>query len=197
MAPELKERLKAIKLLVLDVDGVLTDASLYYGPEGELQKRYHVRDGLGIRMAQHFGIAVGVISARKSSLVERRMNDLKIAHWYTGQEDKLLALDELLAKCGLSRSQAAYVGDDLFDVPVMRVVGAAFAVGDGHECAKAVAHQVTRAAGGAGAIREVADAILDAQFGLSAAYERFLAATTSAGRTDSAGSVLQSGTRQS
>ena len=95
MAPDLRERLRVIKLLVLDVDGVLTNGSLYYGPGGEAHKRFHVRDGLGIRMLQHFGVQVAVISARRSSLVEKRMSDLKIAHWHTGQEDKLAALADI------------------------------------------------------------------------------------------------------
>ena len=109
MAPDLRERLKGIKLLVLDVDGVLTNASLYYGPQGEAHKRFHVRDGLGIRMLQHFGIEVAVISARKSSLVQQRMTDLKIARWHTGKEDKLEALAEIFQANSLSLAQTAYV----------------------------------------------------------------------------------------
>ncbi len=176
MAPDLRERLCAIKLLVLDVDGVLTNGSLYYGPSGESQKRFHVRDGLGIRMLQHFGVQVAVISARRSSLVEKRMSDLKIAHWHTGQEDKLAALAEIHRSEGLTFAQTAYVGDDLLDVPVMRKVGAAFAVRDAHPYTKTAAHHTTAALGGEGAVREVADAILEAQLGTSQAYEAFLSA---------------------
>jgi 3-deoxy-D-manno-octulosonate 8-phosphate phosphatase (KDO 8-P phosphatase) len=178
MAPELRQRLKAIKLLVLDVDGVLTNGSLYYGPEGESHKRFHVRDGLGIRMLQHFGIKVAVISARKSSLVQRRMSDLKIEHWHTGKEDKMAALNEILAANSCTLAETAFVGDDLLDVPVMRCVGVAFAVRDAHPCAHVVAHHATEALGGEGAVREVADAILDAHWGLAQAYEDFLGALT-------------------
>ncbi len=181
MAPDLRERLEHIKLLVLDVDGVLTNGSLYYGPNGECHKRFHVRDGLGIRMLQHFGVEVAVISARKSSLVQQRMSDLKIAHWHTGKEDKLEALAEIFQKNGLSLAQTAYLGDDLLDVPVMRKVAAAFAVGDAHPFTRAVAHHTTDARGGEGAVREVTDAILEAQLGLSQAHELFLEALTSRG----------------
>ncbi|MFT3928185.1 MAG: HAD hydrolase family protein [Myxococcales bacterium] len=182
MPADLRERLRAIKLLVLDVDGVFTNGSLYYGPSGESHKRFHVRDGLGIRILQHFGVQIAVISARKSSLVEQRMRDLKIAHWHTGKEDKLEALAEVLASCGLTLEQTAYLGDDLLDVPVMRKVALALAVADAHPYTRDAAHHVTSALGGEGAIREVADAILDAQLGLATAYEKFLAALTKPSR---------------
>lgn len=181
MAPDLRERLKGIKLLVLDVDGVLTNGSLHYGPNGESHKRFHVRDGLGIRMLQHFGVEVAVISARRSSLVQQRMSDLKITHWHTGKEDKLEALAEIFQTNSLSLAQTAYLGDDLLDVPVMRKVAAAFAVADAHPYTRAAAHHTTEALGGEGAVREVTDAILEAQLGLSQAYEKFLEALTSRG----------------
>ena len=179
MAPDLRERLTGIKMLVLDVDGVLTNGSLYYGPNGECQKRFYVRDGLGIRMLQHFGVQVAVISARQSALVQKRMSDLKIAHWHTGKEDKLQALAEIFESNSLTFEQTGYIGDDLLDVPVMRKVAAAFAVRDAHPYTRAVAHHVTDALGGEGAIREVADAILEAQLGLAHAYESFLETLTS------------------
>lgn len=170
----LRARLSKVRLLVLDVDGVLTDGSLYYGPTGESLKRFQVRDGLGIRILHGASIHVAVISARKSELVGKRMADLRIEHWYTGKDDKVAAFEELLAKLSLTEEQAAFVGDDLLDVPIMRRVGVAIAVADAHPFTKAVAHWTTSEQGGHGAVREVCDALLDAQGGLSAAYEHFL-----------------------
>jgi 3-deoxy-D-manno-octulosonate 8-phosphate phosphatase (KDO 8-P phosphatase) len=179
LAGELSERARRVRLVCLDVDGVLTDGGLHYGVEGELFKGYHVRDGLGIRLLLHHGIHVAVISARASELVRRRMADLRIQHWLVGCEDKSRALDGILSQLALSAEQVAFMGDDLLDVPVMRRVGLAAAVQDAHPCTLEVAHVRTSAHGGRGAVRELADLVLDAQLGLTKAYEHFLAAVTS------------------
>lgn len=165
----------AIRLLVLDVDGVLTDGSLWYGPDGEVQKRFHVRDGMGIRLLRHFGIHTAVISARPSKLVKSRMDDLRIEHWQVGKDDKCAALAELLEKLALRPEQVAYLGDDVLDVPVMRQVGLAVAVADAHPFTRQCAHLQTSTMGGGGAVRELADAIIEAQHGMSRGYEDFLA----------------------
>jgi 3-deoxy-D-manno-octulosonate 8-phosphate phosphatase (KDO 8-P phosphatase) len=175
LAVDLRERAARVRLLVLDVDGVLTDGSLYYGPEGEAHKRFFVRDGMGIRLLHHHGVHVAVISARASKLVGTRMRDLGIKHWFTGQDDKVAALASILGDLALAEEQVAYVGDDILDVPVMRRVGFAVAVADAHPYAKQSAHFVTRALGGHGAVREVCDAIIEAQGGLANVYEKFLA----------------------
>ena len=181
--PAIAERAARIRLLVLDVDGVLTDGSLWYGAEGEALKRFHVRDGMGIRMLRHFDIPTAVISARPSLLVQKRMQDLRIDHWQVGKDDKCAVLAELLEKLSLQYEQVAYLGDDVLDVPVMRLVGLPVAVADAHPFTRRAAQWVTEALGGAGAVRELADAILLATQG-AAAYESFLASVASAPHTE-------------
>jgi 3-deoxy-D-manno-octulosonate 8-phosphate phosphatase (KDO 8-P phosphatase) len=180
VSDHIRERAKAIRLVVLDVDGVLTDGSLYYGEAGEQFKRFHVRDGMGIRMLQHLGIPVAVISARPSKVVGSRMADLKIKHWVTGKDDKVAALTALLQELNLNPREAAFLGDDILDVPVMLQVGLAVAVADAHPFVRQVAHLVTKTRGGHGAARELSDIVLEARFGATAAYERFLADTYAA-----------------
>lgn len=162
------------RLLVLDIDGVLTDGSLWYGASGEAMKKFHVRDGMGIRLLRHFGVHTAVISARTSSLVGQRMKDLRIEHWSVGQDDKRVALAQITQELGLTLEQATYVGDDILDVPVMRQVGLAIAVADAHPFTKACAQFVTMATGGHGAVREVADLIIEARGGLDASYDAYL-----------------------
>lgn len=174
---EIVRRAAQVRLVVLDVDGVLTDGSLYYGADGESSKRYHVRDGMGVRLLRHFGFHVAVISARPSKLVQKRMEDLRIEHWVVGQDDKRTQLAKLLDKLSLTTRQVAYLGDDVLDVPVMQQVGLAAAVADAHPFTKSHAHWVSTALGGQGAVRELADLVLDASLGLEKAYRDFLAAT--------------------
>ncbi len=171
---ELLARRAAIKLLVLDVDGVLTDGGLYYGEHGEALKRFHVRDGLGLRMLRDAGIEIAVMSARESAPLTRRLADLGIRHGLTGCRDKGAALDQLIAELGLVRDQVAYVGDDLLDLPALAGAGLAITVADGHPLVKEAADWVTRTPGGQGAVREIADALLDSQGGLDRACARLL-----------------------
>ena len=150
-----------IRLLVLDVDGVLTDGRLWYGPEGETLKVFHVRDGAGIRQLQGAGIPVAVISGRASAALERRCAELGIRHLRQGADNKVAALRELLAETGLSAAACACVVDDTPDLPLMAIVGLPIAVADAHPDVIAAARYVTRAVGGAGAVREVCDLLLE------------------------------------
>lgn len=167
----LRARAAQVRVLALDVDGVLTDGLLHYGPDGEQTKAFHVRDGLGIRLLAREGIHVGVISAKRSAPLVRRLEDLGVVHAYLGREDKVRALRELLAQVGAHEHEAAFVGDDLVDIPVMARVGLPIAVADAHPRARSRALWVTRARGGHGAVREVADALLDARGRLEAACD--------------------------
>jgi 3-deoxy-manno-octulosonate cytidylyltransferase (CMP-KDO synthetase) len=165
---------RQIRLVVLDVDGVLSAPTLTFTEDGETHKPFDVRDGLGIRLLLESGIDVAVITARSSRPLERRISDLKIPHYYAQKCDKRATLDALLVKLGLTLEQVCFVGDDLFDVPCLKVVGLAACVSDARECADEFAHYVAAHPGGAGAVRDVAELILDAQFGLRNVQERFL-----------------------
>ena len=160
-------RAAAIRLLVLDVDGVLTDGTILLGG-GEELKSFHVRDGLGLKRLMNAGVAVAVISGRESAAVTRRMAELGVPHVYQGVEDKLAVLGRLCSTLGIEAAEVAVVGDDLPDLPPMRAAGLAIAVADAQEEVRAAAHWVTRAAGGRGAAREVADGLLAARTGSGA-----------------------------
>ena len=152
-----------VRLLVLDVDGVLTDGRLYYGARGETLKVFHVRDGLGVKLLAAAGVTVAVISGRRSSMTERRCRELGVRHLVQGVEDKLAAFHRLRGRLGMSSSVCACVGDDLPDVPLMREVGLSFAVADAHPQTRDAAHVITRLPGGKGAVREVCDYLLEAR----------------------------------
>jgi len=157
------ERAKNTELLILDVDGVLTDGSLYYGPDGEVIKRFHVHDGAGIKAVLEAGIKVAVISSRRTPAVDKRMHELGVSHVLQGVGDKLQALNELGERLGIELNAVACVGDDVSDVPMMRSVGLAVAVADARQQAKESAHYSTAARGGHGAVREVCDLLLVAR----------------------------------
>lgn len=167
--------LAQLKVLILDVDGVLTDGTLQYTETGELVKNFNAKDGLGIRMAMEEGIEVAIITARKSPSLYKRVSDLKLNYFYFGYNNKIEAYQELKETLGVIDAQIAYVGDDLLDIPVMELVGMPIAVADAHSCAKQVAKWVTRSNGGRGAVREVVDALLGVDGDLQGAYDRFLA----------------------
>ena len=155
--------LASIRLLVLDVDGVMTDGRLYIGPEGEQEKCFHVRDGHGIRAVMAAGIEVAVLSGRRSLALQRRCAELGINHLHQGLEDKLAEFSRLTGRLGLSARECAYVGDDVPDVAVLKQVGLAVAVADAHPLVLAHVHRRTRLPGGAGAVREVCDWLLAAR----------------------------------
>ena len=152
-----------VRLLVLDVDGVLTDGRLYYGARGETLKVFHVRDGLGLKLLIAAGVTAAVITGRRSGMTARRCRELGVPHLLQGVEDKLAAFRRLRARLGVSSSECACVGDDLPDVPLMREVGLSFAVADAHPQARSAAHVITRLRGGKGAVREVCDYLLEAR----------------------------------
>lgn len=163
-----------IKLVVFDVDGVLTDGSLFVGDDGQEYKAFHSRDGFGMKLLRKSGVEIGIITARTSEVVKHRMENLDIQHVYQGRLEKLPALEELLAKLGLSFEQTAYVGDDVVDLPVMRQVGLAIAVQDAHPLAKQHAHWQTPHGGGRGAARDVCELIMEAQNTLDTQIEPYL-----------------------
>jgi 3-deoxy-D-manno-octulosonate 8-phosphate phosphatase (KDO 8-P phosphatase) len=152
-----------IRLLVLDVDGTMTDGRLYYGPRGEALKVFHVRDGLGIKHLNRAGIHVAVISGRSSKMVSVRCRELGVKHVVQGAEDKVAAFETVRRKLKVEVSESACVGDDIVDVPLMKAVKLAFAVADAHAAAIEAAHVVTSLPGGCGAVREVCDYLLDAR----------------------------------
>jgi 3-deoxy-D-manno-octulosonate 8-phosphate phosphatase (KDO 8-P phosphatase) len=157
------ERANDIRLLVLDVDGVLTDGRLYFTARGEQTKCFHVRDGAGIVQLLRSGVQVAVISGRNSPAVERRMSELGVTWVRQGIEDKLMALRELLDILGLTSQAVACMGDDVADLPILDVARLAVTVADGHASVKSRAHFITQSAGGQGAVREVCDLILESQ----------------------------------
>lgn len=159
----LPDRAADIRLLVLDVDGVLTDGRLFFSPQGEEMKVFHVRDGAGIVQLLRAGLQVAVISGRDSRAVERRMVELGVTWVRQGVHDKLAALRELLDILGLGPQAVACVGDDTPDVPLLSVARLAIAVADAHPAARERAHYVTQLPGGQGAVREVCDLLLQAR----------------------------------
>ena len=152
-----------IKLLLLDVDGVLTDGRLYYGNNGEELKAFDIQDGLGIKLLQNAGIKVGIITGRSSVLVERRAKELGIDHLIQGREDKLTALNELLEKITFDFEEIAFVGDDLPDLAIIRRVGLGITPANGNHLIASQALWQTKKSGGNGAVRDVAELILSAQ----------------------------------
>ncbi len=164
---------KKIKWLLLDVDGVLTDGRLYYGNNGEELKAFDIQDGLGIKLLQKAGIQVAIITGRSSALVDRRAKELGIAPVVQGREDKLTALTELQQSHPMALEEIAYIGDDLPDLAVICRVGLGITPANGRPQIVARAALQTTAAGGHGAVREIADLLLEAQ-GQSAIYDAYL-----------------------
>ena len=156
-------RARAVRLAVFDVDGVMTDGTLYIAAAGEAFKAFNILDGHGVKMLQSAGVATAIISGRSSEAVSRRAAELGIRHVVQGAEDKVAAFDGMRSRLGLEASACAFVGDDLPDLPVMRLCGFAVAVANAVEPVKSAAHYVTRAHGGRGAVREFCDLVLRAQ----------------------------------
>jgi 3-deoxy-D-manno-octulosonate 8-phosphate phosphatase (KDO 8-P phosphatase) len=150
----------AIRLLVLDADGVLTDGRLYFGPRGEALKVFDVRDGYGIVQLQRAGFSVAVISGRRSPMLAARCRELGVRHVHQGVTDKLAVLARVCRRLKLTPGACACVGDDLPDVPLMRAAALSFAVADAHHAVRRAADIVTRLPGGRGAVREVCDHLL-------------------------------------
>ena len=161
--PKVVAAAKKIKLLLLDVDGVLTDGKLYYGNSGEEMKAFNIQDGLGIKLLQKGGVQVGIITGRMSKLLQRRANELGIDPLVQGREDKLTALNELLQNMHIDMDEIAFMGDDLTDLAVMRHAGLGITPANGSSTNAKQADWQTNTGGGQGAVREVAEMILDAQ----------------------------------
>jgi 3-deoxy-D-manno-octulosonate 8-phosphate phosphatase (KDO 8-P phosphatase) len=170
----LLERQRRTRLLILDVDGVLTDGSLFLGDGGEQYKAFNSRDGQGIRMAQQGGLEVAILTGRHSEVVTHRMRDLGVRHILQGRRDKRTALTELLTQTGFAPEHSAFVGDDIVDLPAMRQVGLGIAVADAHPLVLEHAEWHTLAAGGRGAVREVCEALLAAQGRLESIFRAYL-----------------------
>lgn len=153
----------AIRLLVLDVDGVLTDGRLYFDSRGEALKVFHVRDGYGIRRLAESGVEVAIITGRNSRAVRQRARELRIRHLIQGADDKLAAFEMLRRRLHVDPNECACIGDDVPDIPLMQAVGLSFAVADAHPLARRAADFVTKLPGGHGAVREVCDRLLAAR----------------------------------
>lgn len=156
-------RAKKIKLVICDVDGVLTDGKIIYDSKGVESKNFNVQDGLGLTLLRKYGIMTAIISARLSKVVAHRAKDLGIDHVFVGAYPKLNAYLKLLKDLGVTDEQVCFIGDDLPDLAVMKRVGLAVAVANAVEEVKTIAHYETKSSGGDGAVREVADKILKSQ----------------------------------
>jgi len=158
-----RERAARIRMILMDVDGTLTDGCLFVLPDGEEVKAYHVRDGMGVLLAQQAGIKTGIITGKTAKSVERRAEKLRIGEVHQGILDKKKILDEIAARHRLKLREIAYIGDDLGDLEVMKAVGLAGTVADAHPVIKENSHWVSRYGGGKGAVREFIEFILEAQ----------------------------------
>ena len=159
----LEERMKRVRLIILDVDGVLTDGGIYMGPDGEALKRFDIKDGAGIMLWHRSGGKTAILTGRSSRIVENRAKELSISVVRQGCLDKRAVYEELKKELLLSDDEIAYIGDDFIDLPVMRVAGLPIAVADAAPEAKNAARLVTDHAGGHGAVREAVERILRAQ----------------------------------
>jgi 3-deoxy-D-manno-octulosonate 8-phosphate phosphatase (KDO 8-P phosphatase) len=158
-----KELAKNVKLIIMDVDGTLSDGRFFMLPDGEAIKSFDVKDGTGIVFAKLAGIKTAIISGKKSKLVKKRAQELHIDDYYEGIFNKTEPFNELLAKYELKKEEVAYIGDDIGDAEVMGMVGFSAAVGDAHPLIKRISHYIAKRYGGRGAVREVIDFILDVQ----------------------------------
>lgn len=161
--PALKTKLRAIRLLVTDVDGVLTDGGMYYSEDGNEQKLFNTRDGMGLTLLRYAGVATAIITSEETKIVQRRAKKLRISNLYQGVRHKLKVLERLRERYSLEWSEVAYIGDDINDLEVMAVAGFSVTPADGSHWNKKLAHYVTVKKGGEGCVREVCDLILTAQ----------------------------------
>ena len=162
-----------VKLLILDVDGVLTDGGLFYDHQGNVSKRFHVQDGLGIKIAQSLGLGIAVITGLKHGAVEARVRELGIEEYHAGHVDKVPLMDGIRGRLGLTRAQVAYMGDDWVDAGVMRAVGLSMAVANAQPEVLSLARWVSRLPGGQGAVREAVMFLLRCRGQFDAAWEKW------------------------
>jgi 3-deoxy-D-manno-octulosonate 8-phosphate phosphatase (KDO 8-P phosphatase) len=163
-----------VKLIAFDVDGVLTDGRLQFTESGEHYKTFYVQDGLGLQLLQNSGCHIAIISARDSSIVTKRMQEIGITRIYQGVKDKRKILLDIMNDLGLKRSNIAYTGDDLVDIPALQAAGLAIAVANAHPMVKDFSHWTTENTGGAGAVREICEMILKAQGKLELSYKQYV-----------------------
>jgi 3-deoxy-D-manno-octulosonate 8-phosphate phosphatase (KDO 8-P phosphatase) len=157
------ERAARVRLMILDVDGVLTDGSLYYGPGGEVMKAFNVRDGHGVKLLREGGVEVAILTARQSEIVAVRARELGVNRVLQGAADKVAGFERLAGDAGIAAESCGYIGDDWPDLAVLTRVGFAATVADAAPEVRAAAHWVTAAPGGRGAVRELAEFVLQAQ----------------------------------
>lgn len=165
---------KKIKLLILDVDGVLSNGYIMIDDNGKELKQFHIHDGLGLVLLQKTGVQLAIISGGESHLVHHRMQQLGITKIYQGYENKIIPYEELMKEYQLTHEQVAYVGDDIIDIPLLKRVGLAITVPNGLPLVKAYAHYETSKAGGHGAVREVCEIIMEAQDTLRGMYKGYI-----------------------
>lgn len=163
IATTLVNKAAQVQLLICDVDGVFSDGLVYMGNDGEELKTFHTRDGYGVKALMSAGIEVAIITGRTSKIVENRMSALGISLIYQGQDDKVIAYQDICNKLNIAASETAYIGDDLIDWPVMEQIGFSVCVADGHPLLARKADYVTSIPGGRGAVREVCDIILESK----------------------------------
>lgn len=163
MTDALQEKIRRIRFLILDVDGVLTDGGIIFDEDGRETKRFDVRDGHGMKMLMRCDVEIILLTGRKSKVVEHRARDLDISQVYQGVWNKLEVFEEILRNNNLTGQEVAFVGDDVVDVPVLRRVGVSFAVADAVEEVKKVVHYISENPGGKGAVREICEIIMKAK----------------------------------
>ena len=171
---DLDEKARQIRLVIFDVDGVLTDGSLFLGDDGQEYKAFHSKDGHGMVMLQESGVQIAIITGRTSKVVEHRMENLGITRVYQGKLHKLPTFEELLEDTGIAAEETAYVGDDVVDLPVMRRVGLAIAVQDAHPLVRQHSHWQTPNPGGRGAARDVCEMLMEARGVLDEEMSKYL-----------------------
>ena len=163
MSPEILERAKRVKLLILDIDGVMTDGRIIYSIYGDELKFFDVQDGFGITLLNHAGIKSAIITAKRSRIVKLRARDMRVAKAYQGYIDKLVPFNKALKKFKVEPEEVCFIGDDLIDISILKRVGFAVAVPNAVEEVKQSAHHITSKTGGRGAVREICDLILKSQ----------------------------------
>lgn len=163
MTDTLLQGARRVRLLCVDVDGTLTDAGMYYGPDGEVMKKFNTRDGMGLARVREAGVAVAIISSEDSAIIHARAAKLRIDDVYRGATDKVAAVQELCAKHGLQMQEVAFVGDDLNDLAALGAVGLAFAPADAARSVREAADYVATRRGGDGAVREVCELLIAAR----------------------------------
>ena len=174
MSAGARERAQAVRLMIFDVDGVMTDGRLYYGNGGEEMKAFHTLDGQGVKMLMESGVEVALLTARQSQIVARRAAELGITRLRQGAADKRGGFQELMREAGVDAQRTGYAGDDLVDLAVLLQCGFSASVPEAPEAVRSRVHYVCRAGGGLGAVRELCEFIMQSQGTLEAAISRFL-----------------------